>query len=142
MVCKIQKIAKVVREALFEPIIVKYNFSYDYQHTCAISSFLLNDILNDFDIESEFVIGEYNCAPHAFNMINNHVVDITATQFGKAKPKVVFQHLLKTKYNVMLIGNEAKKQLNYWVEWQTPLFYKKELRTIRKKVTKELEEIL
>lgn len=141
-ICKIKKISQAVRKALFEPIILKYNFSYDYECTCAISSFLLNDILNDFDIESQFVIGEYNYAPHAFNKFYNHVVDITATQFGKKKPSVVIEPLSKTNYNILSVGKDALKQLIAWPREQSPLSYKKELTLIRKNVTSQLEKTL
>ena len=95
---------------------------------CAVGShFLVKELRRQYKIRAKFVV----TWGHAFVEYNNHIIDITATQFG-AKEKV----LVVDKSDASVINDPVlhnyyfmrkrldKKEINTWVNSQQPKSYK------------------
>lgn len=84
----VRKIAAKVRRELFKNR-YKYNCYYeDLEGMCAIASYSLFCELNKCSGLSGCAIGLALADSHCFVVVNNKIVDITASQFGKEYPKV------------------------------------------------------
>ena len=73
----------------------------DLNGWCAIASAELHKRLKSFGIKSTICLADcWGCGYHCFVMVEDHIVDVTATQFGKyyATP-VVIMHSKEAEHN-------------------------------------------
>lgn len=131
---RIKQLALKTRIA-FYPFIRKHRdaFELDFCCACAVCSYTLTKVLKAEGFNAKFVIGEYVGLPHAFVVVDNHIVDITATQFGLDRVNV--EDYPSNNYVVKYkLYSDLKKELSYWTKDQVPFTYKKEIDKIIKHV--------
>lgn len=122
---KVRSIALKVRK-LIEDTAKHYNYDFFDKNlgcACAVSSFLLHKELKKNKIKSKFVWGFFNNWPHCWNVIDNSILDITATQFGESD-SVYLTDLEDDRYVAHLFDKDAVKSLYNWPFEQNPKNYK------------------
>jgi hypothetical protein len=136
----IENISKITKEELQSFINNKGCFSLSGAGACAISSLLLAKVLRANNYKAKFVVGfflkdkrDYN---HAFVIIKDKVIDITAGQF-KLSP-INIQNIKGSKYFIEKTGYEALSEITTWPKTQNPFYYKKELHNIYKNIIEKL----
>jgi hypothetical protein len=136
----IENISKITREELQLFINNKGCFSLSWAGACAISSLLLAKVLRSCNYKAKFVVGfflknkkDYN---HAFVIIDDKIVDITAGQFNLSTINI--QCIKNSQYFIEKTGYNALHEINSWPGFQNPFFYKKELFYIYKNVINKL----
>lgn len=134
----IKKIAEVTRKELED--FTRPRFPSDWCGACAICSWQLTRVLKKFGYNAEFVVGEfieYNYpADHAFVIVDNKIIDITATQFGLQK--IVIRNIKNRKYKPLKKGNAALYNLRHWCNSQKPSTHRK---TLDKAYRKTLDKL-
>jgi hypothetical protein len=136
----VEYISKITREELQSFVINNGHFSLSWAGACAISSLLLARVLKANNYKAKFVIGyvlrnkkDYN---HAFVIIDDEIIDITASQFKL--PKIYRQEIKSSMYFIEKTGYEALRELYSWPETQNPFNYKKELYHIYKNILERI----
>ena len=87
-------IARSVRQWVEEKDQLQRNPSGDLGGWCAIASAELWRRLDKNNIKSEIHISEDEWTFHVFVVVEDHIVDVTATQFGHYEPVVIMHHRL------------------------------------------------
>lgn len=104
-----------------------YREGYDMMGYCAIASAELHRKLELAGIESEMHLARGNWASHVFVVVEDHIVDVTATQFDELHDKVTILHLKEGDHKYYWQTHKAfktpKKLANFqqragWPEWQ------------------------
>jgi len=113
--------------------------SYNLAGACAIASYVMYRALIKFGYKPQFIMADSGCGCHCWVELDNHVIDLTATQFNMALPKVLitkkidyFKSIpeLKSYYDSKK-NNSAVSSTKNW-DQQSPIIYNKEIRkTIR-----------
>ena len=62
---------------------------YDLMGWCGVASFILAEELEKIGVACSVWEGTYKDTSHAWNIVDNHILDITATQFGLENIHVV-----------------------------------------------------
>ncbi len=129
----IKEIASLTRQEL-APFIQENNnqFTDDWCCSCLVCSWVLNQILRMCGIKSELCIGSYSYSIHAFVIVEEHVVDITATQFRR--PEVLIEPLHGSRYVIDYKGQAARIRMKEWPDDQRPQTYRKKLGKIIKRL--------
>ncbi len=134
--------SKKVRENISNYVVENIN-PESFSGACAISAYTLNNVLKRLGYQSEFAIGYFYkknfSTSHAFVIVENQIVDISATQFGKSYPEVYITDIDDKQYRVVFVGSKAYKDLGKWVEKQNPFNHKRKLIKIAEKTVKELQ---
>lgn len=130
------KIAKTTRRYII-PFAKRHRFPKSMKGACALASFALSKALSHFEIENRFIIGDFlnnkKHTQHAFVVIENNALDITATQFGLG---CVHIEKLNERYFVWE-DEDLEKYLSIWPVKQNPYRNLHELNAIVNKVVEK-----
>jgi hypothetical protein len=129
----IKEIASLTRQELSPFIQNNAWFDDDWACSCLVCSWVLNQILKLHGIKSELCIGNYNYSTHAFVIVEEYVVDITATQFSR--PEVLVEPLHGSRYEIEYKGQTARLRMKEWPDEQRPQTYRKKLGKIIKRLS-------
>lgn len=129
---KTRHIAKVTRHELTEFVQSNNYFDTDWGCSCLVCSWLLEKVFKAHGIDCELCIGEWDGNGHAFVMIGDTVVDITATQFKL--PALHIERLDDSYYKVNFSGRNARLDMKNWPSEQSPRRYKRQLATIFRRI--------
>lgn len=131
---KAMEIAAMTRKELSGFIPTHECFYDDWSCSCLVCSWVLDRILKAFGIKSELCIGEFDGCGHAFVMVGNHIVDITATQF--LLPEIYIEEFDENDsfYIIRSKNEKAIKDIINWPTEQKPETYKKQLNKVFKTV--------
>lgn len=128
-ISRLKKLAKIARKAL-SPM-VRDNplgeFDPDWACACAVCAWFVTHFLrkNGFP-HASFALGLYDHYHHGFTVINDIVIDVSATQFER--PAVVIEKLSKdSKYHVDVLNEDADEDLGNWPWEQRPEAYDEHL---------------
>lgn len=134
----VEEIASLTRQELSDFVIEgakSETFDNNWRGTCLICSWVLNQVLRSYGIKSELCIGRYDGISHAFTMVKDHVVDITATQFEKSE--VVIEPLYSSNYIIEHKGQAARLKMKEWPYEQQPRTYRKKLGNIIRRLNQQ-----
>lgn len=96
-------------------------FGYSLECFCAICSYALWKYLRKKKIASKFVLGDYRGYDHCFLIIEDYVVDITATQFGLSELEIV--EFEGSDYDYYKSNQDAVNHVNLdWPKDQSPKY--------------------
>lgn len=106
---------------------------------CAIASYTLYKALIKLGHQPKFIMRENDCTSHCWVELNDHVIDLTATQFNMSLPKVLitkrddyFKSIPELiKYTDKFCNRGAVRIVNQWYE-QSPSTYYKQIRKFLK----------
>lgn len=131
------KLAKITRQEL-EPFIMNHRASFDkdWGCSCLVCSWVLHRVLKKFGIQAKLCDGKYDSYYHAFILVDNIVVDISATQFGK--DSVVVEDFNNSKYSIDKQFNlPLYKHFQYWPDEQQPHTYSGKLNRIIQNIVRK-----
>ena len=132
----VEEIASLTRQELSSFILShQQSFDDDWACSCLVCSWVLNQVLRSYGIKSELCIGRYDGISHAFAMVKDHVVDITATQFEKSE--VVIELLYGSNYTIEHKGQAARLKMKEWPGEQQPRTYRKKLGKIIRRLNQQ-----
>lgn len=131
---KIEKLAALTRQELTQFVKSVEDFDDDWACSCLVCSWVLEKVLKAHGIKAELCIGKYDDCHHAFVMVDEYVVDITATQFWRAG--VIIEEFEGSDYKSNFKGIKAHRHISSWPCEQIPTTYKKELLKIFRKIMK------
>jgi len=137
---QLRKIAHVVRKQL-KPLIINHPYAFDanYGGACAISSYILTKVYSKFGITANLAIGQYRNDSHAFVIVGEKIIDITATQFSSRLPKTLVCSITDKCYNIEFKGKDALYDLKHeWPNDQRPSTYQYLINKIIRNSIKEL----
>lgn len=90
----------------------------DLTGACAIGSVIMTRLLRRMGLAPVFVVGVYESStqnsPHAWVELDGEIVDVTATQFGRHLPAVLFTGADDERYTESHRGRGALVQTNRW----------------------------
>ena len=135
---KIEYIAKVVRKELIDFVQSKIYFRPNWSGSCLICSWVLDRVYREFGIDSNLCIGRYDNSDHAFVIVDNNVIDITATQF--LRDEVVIEPYQNSDYSILFSGKSVKLDIRNWPTEQTPRAYKPILKKIFIRIVRKIIE--
>jgi hypothetical protein len=134
----IKKIGKFVRSNVIEWTKDNYDIDkWNLAGACAIASYTLYKCLIKLKYKPKFIVAEGCNGAHCWLELDNYVIDLTATQFNMALPKVLITNKnyyfkaipeLKSYYEVK-VNRSAIKSTRTWNQ-QSPIIYNKEIRKI------------
>lgn len=104
---------------------------------CAIASFTMYKCLIKLGHKPKLIIAASDDGDHCYLELNQHVIDLTATQFNMALPKVLITNIKYytevipelQSYSVYKKNSAAVKYANSW-DGQSPVIYSKNIRKI------------
>lgn len=116
---------------------------YDLGGACAIASYTLYRCLIKLGYEPKLIMADSSCGCHCWVELNNYIIDLTATQFNIALPKVLIVSKFHYKklipelknYKTLLNDKNAVKFIKTWNQ-QSPIIYSSKI----KRLVKNLNE--
>lgn len=121
-----EEIAKQVR-AWAEVTAKTLGISQNLQGMCAIASSELHTKLNALGIQSTLAMARNSDFSHVFLLIEDHILDITATQFGGTfrNKKVVYMHQRMAEsypqYKIDVEFNTIAELRSYQIKYHWPI---------------------
>jgi hypothetical protein len=130
-------IAQVCRNEL-TPFINKNNniFWDDWRGACAICSKVLFDVLKFFNYKPNYISGEYEGCEHFFVLLNNYIIDITATQFDQ-DPVYITPESNKC-YTINYVDKAALSYLKNWDKAEQPATYSRQIKKIKNRIINKI----
>lgn len=148
---KIYEIALVSRNEL-EKFAIKNNKignPVTLECYCAIGAYTLNKILKSCKFKTQFITGTYyddiadNVCYHCWVEINEHIVDITATQFSGITNRVHMISKENKLYKKELQGHWATRFINSdWIEAQRIKTNETDIKEMVKVVVKSAKKLI
>lgn len=129
---RIRHLANVTRQELSSFIQNSHCFDTDWGCSCLVCSWLLEKVLKAHGLDCKLCVGDWNDMDHAFVMVGDSVIDITATQFKL--PEIHLEQLKGSSYTVNVSGRQAHLDIKNWPEEQSPRSYKRKLANIFRQV--------
>lgn len=87
---QVKKIAQQVRRwAVKNRDNYDYSFPHDLGGMCAIAASQLWKRLTEAGIEAKLAIRNHGCESHCFVIVDDYIVDVTATQFGMEPIEII-----------------------------------------------------
>jgi hypothetical protein len=141
----IQKLGSFIRSQV--EIWTKHNpdiDEYDLAGACAIASYTLYRCLIKLGYQPKLIMADSGCGCHCWVELNNYIIDLTATQFNKALPKVLivskysYKKLIPELKNYKTLSNNknAVKFIKTW-DQQSPLIYLSKIRRLVKNLNEK-----
>jgi hypothetical protein len=129
---KLRELAALTRQELSQFVQRNEDFDDDWCGSCLLCSWVLNKVLRAHGFNSELCVGTYDKICHAFVMLDEYVVDITATQFEN--PEVFIEVFEGSDYKVKAKSEKIYKTIRNWPAEQIPKTYRRELSRIFRRI--------